>query len=247
MKKIVAGNWKMHGDAAMAEEMVEAVTAVAADLPGHVEVILCPPAPLLLLAAAMIEEPNVKVGGQDCHSLPEGAFTGDISAGLLAEAGAEYVIVGHSERRQGHSESSDLVRKKAARAIRTGLIPIICVGETATDRDSRQAEEVVGAQVRDSLPEEAREGNFLIAYEPVWAIGTGRTPTSDDIRKMHAYILSVTTKRSGLAPEQVFVLYGGSVKGDNAGEIMAIEGVSGVLVGGASLKVDEFCRIMQAA
>ncbi|MDE3060537.1 MAG: triose-phosphate isomerase [Pseudomonadota bacterium] len=241
--KIVAGNWKMHGDAAMAHALVEAVADQAGRAPG-VEVILCPPATLLAQVSTWLIGSAVKLGGQDCHAEAQGAFTGDISAVMLRESGCAYVIVGHSERRQYHRETNEDVRKKSARAIATGLIPIICIGETLSEREAGQAETVVERQLRDSIPDEVAEGRFLLAYEPVWAIGTGKVPTPEDICRMHGHILSVAADRTGLASPGISVLYGGSVKADNAREIMAIQGVSGVLVGGASLKAEEFCKIM---
>ena len=175
---------------------------------------------------------------------PDGAYTGDISAPMLKEAGCAYVIVGHSERRSQHHESSGDVRKKAFRAIRSGLKPIICVGETLHERESGKAEATVVQQVMESLPEEADKGNFVLAYEPVWAIGSGQTPTLANIAEMHSQVTNAAAKCIGSKPEHMRVLYGGSVKADNAAEILATEGVAGVLVGGASLKAEEFCKII---
>lgn len=247
MIKRIIGNWKMHGDAAMAHPLTEAIAEVADKLPPTIEVILCPPTILLSQVAHWLIGSAVKLGGQDCHIQPEGAYTGDISAPMLEGAGCSYVIVGHSERRQYHKESNDTVRQKAARAMKTGMIPIICIGETEAERTSGKTEEILGLQVRECLPEEAKPGNFVLAYEPVWAIGSGKTPTSDDIRQIHGYIASVTSKRSGIPQDKVSVVYGGSVNTDNAQEILATEGVSGVLVGGASLKAELFSRIIAAA
>ena len=273
MKKTIVGNWKMNGAAAMAHPLALAVAAAAADVSGA-EVVVCPPATLLTQVVGWLVGSNVKVGGQDCSSQPYGAYTGDISAAMLHEAGCEYVIVGHSERRQHHQETNDIVRDKAAQAMKTGLVPIICVGETGAERESGKAEEVVGRQVKDSLPlqggglgwgtinelgasgsplpnpppERGRgSAGFLLAYEPVWAIGSGKTPVDDDIWRMHAYILSVASKQTGLAPGAISVLYGGSVNGANAKDILATEHVAGVLVGGASLKEREFTAVIAAA
>jgi triosephosphate isomerase len=247
MQKFIVGNWKMYGDPAAAHPLVEAVAAHAAKLPAGVQVVVCPPSLLAVQVTSWLIGANVKTGGQDCHAQPEGAFTGDVSARMLADSGCAYVIAGHSERRLHHCETSEMVGHKAAAAIAAGLIPIICIGETAEERDTGIAESVVAAQLRQSIPKQAAAGNFVLAYEPVWAIGSGRTPTQGDIARMHAYIVSVATERTGLAAEHIAVLYGGSVKAENARGIMAIAGVSGVLVGGASLKANEFCGIISAA
>lgn len=243
MTKWVVGNWKMHGGAAMAGELVRAVAAAAAQ--SRAEVVVCPPYVLLSHVAQLVSGSAVKLGAQDCHPQAEGAHTGDVSAPMLKEAGCRYVIVGHSERRSAYGESDGLVRHKAAIAQSEGLTPIICVGETLAQREQGVAEALVGQQVRDSIPE--GKGNFLLAYEPVWAIGSGKTPTVDDIEQMHRHIVSVASERTGRAPEAMAVLYGGSVKAANAASIMAAAAVSGVLVGGASLKADEFCGIIAAA
>lgn len=247
MQKIVVGNWKMHGDPAMAGSLVQAVTGEGHRLHPSAEVILCPPSPLLATVGGFLAGSVIKLGAQDCHTQAEGAYTGDVSAPMLKASGCSYVIVGHSERRRYHHESNNDIRLKALAAIKAGLTPIICIGETQGERDNGKAQEVVGQQVRECIPEEAVSGNFILAYEPVWAIGSGKTPTADDIGQMHAYIVSVTAKRTGLAANRVNVLYGGSVNAGNARQIMFTEGVSGVLVGGASLKAEEFCRIIAAA
>jgi triosephosphate isomerase (TIM) len=253
MTKKIVGNWKMHGDTAMAQSLTRAVAEACASLPPAVEVVLCPPAVLIEMVARQLKSAAsaVKTGGQDCHKEAQGAFTGDISAAMLRDAGCSHVILGHSERRLYHHEKNGDVRQKAASAIAAGLTPIICIGESQQERDSGRAQEIVGQQVEASLPDEARlegdSGNFVLAYEPVWAIGSGKIPSADDIRAMHSYIISVASRRIGLAQDKVHVLYGGSVKPDNAREILQIEGVSGVLVGGASVKADEFCRIIHSA
>jgi len=244
-KTIIVGNWKMHGTPELARSLVSAISAQS--FPPDTHIIICPPTTLLATVAPHRIASRVAVGGQDCSAEAEGAFTGDISAAMLKEAGCDYVIIGHSERRQYHGESDALVQKKAARAIAAGLIPIICVGETAAERQAGKAEEVIGGQLKASLPKATGEGNFMLAYEPIWAIGSGKTPTAADIEAMHAHILAVAAKETGLAPSQFSVLYGGSVKAANAAEILAISGVSGVLVGGASLKANEFCAIAAAA
>lgn len=239
----------MYGQRAMAQALVRAVAENCASLPPSVEVVLCPPATLTAEVARLLASlgSRAATGGQDCHGEAEGAYTGDISAAMLKDAGCSHVITGHSERRTRHNETSPEIRLKAASALKAGLTPIICVGENLQERDSGRAQEAVGQQVEASLPAEAVSGNFVLAYEPVWAIGSGKIPSADDIRAMHSYIISVASKRIGLAPERVHVLYGGSVKPENAREILHIQGVSGVLVGGASVKADEFCRIIHSA
>lgn len=246
-KTYIIGNWKMYGDLAMARALVEEVATQAGAMPASVEVILCPPATLVREVADMITGFTVRVGGQDCHEQVDGAFTGDISAAMLKDAGAAYVILGHSERRGGHGETNHAVRHKALRAIKTRLIPIICVGETLVEREAGRAAEVVEQQLWESVPEEARGEVFLVAYEPVWAIGTGKTPTAEDIKQMHRHIAKVLASKVGLAAGAIPVVYGGSVKAENARDILTIEGVSGVLVGGASLKAAEFCKIVKSA
>jgi triosephosphate isomerase len=247
MKKFVVGNWKMHGEPAMAQALAQEVARFCKSLPRSVEVVISPPAPLISMVSAAVERTGVQVGAQDCHAQQEGAFTGDASASMLKAVGASYVIVGHSERRQHHHESNETVRQKATAAIAAGLKPIICIGETLEHRQSGKAESVVEKQVRESLPETVASGNFLLAYEPVWAIGSGQTPSVDDIRKMHLHIKDVAAGATGLRGDQINVLYGGSVKASNAREIMATDGVAGVLVGGASLKAEEFSKIMASA
>lgn len=228
----------MHGTRDMARGLASAIASASTALQDPVQVIICPPAILLDGVAQACAGSRVKWGGQDCHASKEGAFTGNISAPMLKDAGCDYVIVGHSERRQHHGETSAEVSRKAAAAIGCGLIPVICVGETAEERSSGAAEAVVLRQLKESIPDAA--GHFLLAYEPVWAIGSGKTPTARDIAQMHAHIATTVAAR---AP----VLYGGSVKAANAAEILAIQGVSGVLVGGASLVAEEFCDIIRAA
>ncbi len=227
-KKYIIGNWKMHGDPVMALPLVETIIEQAAKKPDNVEVVLCPPATLIGEVARLLIGTDLHIGGQDCHYEAQGAFTGDISASMLKNAGCSYVIVGHSERRHGHAESSETVRKKAEAALQAGLTPIICIGETLAQREAGQAEVVVGEQLRLSLPPITHNPkpitHFLLAYEPVWAIGTGRTATADDILAMHTYIHAQTGGAR-------VVLYGGSVKAANAREILTTEGVSGVLVG----------------
>jgi triosephosphate isomerase len=243
-RKLAAGNWKMNGLAASMAEL-EALIA-GAGTPGC-DVLICPPATLIAAFAAKAAGGAVAIGGQDCHAQASGAHTGDVSAEMLADAGAAYAIVGHSERRADHDENDATVRAKAEAAWRAGLVAIICVGETEAERDAGQATAVVGAQLAGSLPEGATAANTVIAYEPVWAIGTGRTPSLDDIAEMHDFIRSALAGPMGTEADGVRLLYGGSVKPGNAADIFAVSNVDGGLVGGASLKADDFLGIVRAA
>ncbi len=236
MAKIIVGNWKMHGSRALVETLVPAVASFAAGSQSKSEIVLCPPAVLLPLVAKQVQGSFLAVGGQDCSAQAEGAYTGDISAPMLAEAGCRYVIVGHSERRQYYRELNETVKAKAEAAQAAGLIPIICVGEMLAQRESGLAMRYVTQQVRECVP---AGGQFLLAYEPVWAIGSGKVPSATDIEQMHQQILSLLPSAK--------VLYGGSVKAANAQEILHISGVSGVLVGGASVNIEEFCGIIAAS
>jgi len=238
-RPLVAGNWKMNGLRRAAGEL-EKIIAGAHHLKS-VDVMVCPPATLIAGFAALARGSVVAIGAQDCHAAPSGAHTGDISAEMLADAGAVAVIVGHSERRQDHHETDAMVRAKALAARRAGLAPVICVGETRVERDRGRALDVVGAQLDESLPDGAE--NVAIAYEPVWAIGTGLTPTPYDVHGMHAFIRQRLASRYGEAGQGVRILYGGSVKPANARELLAVGDVDGALVGGASLKADEFLAI----
>lgn len=209
-------------------------------------VVVCPPATLLAAVAAQGASSGIMAGGQNCHVEASGAHTGEVSASMLADAGAQYVIVGHSERRADNHETDDLVRAKAEAAIGAGLKPIICVGETEAERDAGKAESVVAAQLASSVPEAAGQHELIVAYEPIWAIGTGRTPSNDDIRQMHASIRDRLVGRFGEKGAQIRILYGGSLKPVNAREILAIENVNGGLVGGASLLAKDFYTIISA-
>jgi triosephosphate isomerase len=223
------------------------VAAAIADRPPAARVAICPPATLLhRLSEAMAGE-SVLVGGQDCHPAASGAHTGDISAAMLVDAGARLVILGHSERRDAHQERDALVAAKVEAALAAGLEPIVCVGETLAQRDAGQAEAVVTAMARASLPAALAGQAFAVAYEPVWAIGTGRTPTLQDITLIHAALRAVLVERFGDHGAAVPILYGGSVKPDNAREILATPEVGGALVGGASLKAADFLAIIGAA
>lgn len=251
MAKLYIANWKMCGEPAMALQWAEAmVRLLGATWQGEKQVVVCPPAPLLPLLKSALSASSIALGGQNCHAQPEGAYTGEISAPLLRAVGCDYVLVGHSERRALCGETSEIVRQKAARAIASGLIPVICIGETAQQRAEGQTLEVIQQQIDESLPEGASAQHFVLAYEPVWAIGSGKVPTLDEIAQVHAAIIAHVAQRIGLASPaeigQVTVLYGGSVKPDNAKDILAVAGVSGVLVGGASLKADDFYTIVES-
>jgi triosephosphate isomerase len=243
-RPLVAGNWKMNGLRAARAEL-DAIIAGAADLPAEVDILVCPPATLIADFAARARGSRVAIGGQDCHAEPCGAHTGDIAAEMLADAGAVAVIVGHSERRKDHRETDAAVRAKALAAHRAGLTAIVCVGETLAEREAGQAPAVVRRQLKRSLPDDGAE-RIVIAYEPIWAIGTGQTPTAGDIRDMHRFIRQRLCARYDTAGEGIRILYGGSVKPGNADEILPIEDVDGALIGGASLKASEFLAIAAA-
>ena len=245
-RPLIAGNWKMFGLEASLDE-ARAVAAAIAARPPAARVAICPPTTLLhRLSDAMAGE-SVLVGGQDCHTKPSVAHTGDVSAAMLADAGARLVILGHSERRAAYDESDALVSAKVEAALAAGLEPIVCCGETCEQRDAGQAEAVVTAMARGSLPASLAGQAFAVAYEPVWAIGTGRTPTGAEIAAIHAALRAVLVERFGQHGATVPILYGGSVKPDNAREILATAEVGGALVGGASLKASDFLAIIEAA
>ena len=238
-RPLVAGNWKMNGLSASVGELRK-IIAGAGQL-GNVDVMVCPPATLLAGFAAAARGSRVAIGAQDCHTAVAGAYTGDIAAEMLKDAGAQAVIVGHSERRHYHGESDAMVRDKALAARRAGLAPIICVGETRAERDAGHARAVVRGQIEGSSPDGTPD--FTIAYEPVWAIGTGLTPTPRDVADMHGFIRQMLSARYGEAAQQIRILYGGSVKPSNAAELLAVDNVDGALVGGASLTAEEFLPI----
>ncbi len=240
-RPIVIGNWKMNGLAASVAELEGTITAAEAGT--GADVMICPPATLLTNFAGAAQRTPVKIGAQDCHPAASGAHTGDLSPEMLADAGASAVIVGHSERRADHGESDALVRAKAEAAHRAGLVAIICVGETEAQRDAGDAETVVGAQLEGSLPPDISAENTIVAYEPVWAIGTGRTPTLGDIEAMHGFIRRRVEGLRGNVAAKTRLLYGGSVKPSNAAEILGVSDVDGALVGGASLKAADFAGI----
>lgn len=242
---LIAGNWKMNGTSAALGE-IRSLGEKLAQTPPRCTVVICPPATLLERLSDLVAPMGIVTGGQDCHAAPNGAHTGDISAPMLADAGAQYAIVGHSERRADHAETDEIVRAKANAAMGAGLIPIICVGETEAERDAGKAESVVLGQLAGSVPADWRDDGIVIAYEPVWAIGTGRTPTAADIAQMHDTIRRDLGQRFGDKGQATRILYGGSMKPANAAEILAIANVNGGLVGGASLLANDFHAIISA-
>ena len=243
MKKLAAGNWKMNGTTA---SLAEVTALIAAHPISACEMLLCPPATLLAQMNYAARGSNLKIGGQDCHPKASGAHTGDISAAMLKDAGATYVILGHSERRADHGETSALVKAKAEAALAASLIAIVCLGETEAQRDAGDTLDLCGTQLHGSLPTGASAANLVVAYEPVWAIGTGRTPTIPQIAEVHAYLRAELVKALGEDGIGVRILYGGSVKPSNAVEIFAVKDVDGALVGGASLKAADFGAIVAA-
>ena len=246
--RLVAGNWKMNGLSSASGELEAIMRGLAARSTENVEMAICPPATLVFGFAERAQGGALMIGGQDCHAAASGAHTGDVAAEMLADAGATLVIVGHSERRADHGETNDVVRAKAEAAARAGLKAIICVGETEAERDAGRALEVVTSQALESLPEGASADQVSIAYEPVWAIGTGRTAEASDIAEMHGALRSAIEKKLGAdVAGAMRLLYGGSVKPGNAAEIFNTADVDGGLIGGASLKADDFLAIVDAA
>ena len=244
-RALIAGNWKMYGVHAWLDE-ARRVTQCLQDNPTPARVAICPPATLIHRLAQTLDGGPVLVGAQDCRPEPEGAFTGDVSAEMLADAGAKLVVLGHSERRTAYTEDDALISRKVEAALRAGLEPIVCVGEQLAQREAGDALAVVGAQVAESLPDVLQGKPFAVAYEPVWAIGTGLTPTLEEIEEMHQAIRGVLDTRFPGAGAVTPVLYGGSVKPSNARDILAIGEVDGALVGGASLKAEDFLKIVRA-
>jgi triosephosphate isomerase len=244
-RPLVAGNWKMNGLRVSAVELGK-IRAGAGDLLTKVDLMICPPATLIMTFAQAAAGSKIEIGGQDCHAEPSGAFTGDISAEMLADLGARAVIVGHSERRTLHKETDADVRAKAEAAWRAGLTAIVCIGEIRAERDAGQTLAVLGRQLDGSLPDGVTAARLVVAYEPVWAIGTGLTPTAADVAQAHQFVRKRIVERHGAVGNAVRVLYGGSVKPANAKELMAVANVDGALVGGASLKADDFLGIAAA-
>jgi triosephosphate isomerase (TIM) len=243
IRPLIAGNWKMNGLKASMGEF-EAMLTGAADVAAKADLLVCPPATLIAAFAEKARHSKtLRVGAQDCHPKPSGANTGDISAEMLGDAGACTIIVGHSERRADHGESDLLVREKAEAAWRAGLTAIVCIGETQHQRDGGQTLDICGGQLNISLPDGARSDNLVVAYEPVWAIGTGLTPTAGDVEQIHSFIRKLLITRFNAEGARIRILYGGSVKPSNARELMAVANVNGALVGGASLKAADFLAI----
>lgn len=246
IRPLVAGNWKMHGTSASMPELHAIANGFMQGLDTETAALICVPATLLARAADVLESSPVKVGGQDCHVNDSGAHTGDISAPMLKDAGASFVIVGHSERRTDHAETDAIVHAKAEAAWRAGLIAIICIGETKAEREAGNTLSVLSRQIAGSVPASATPKNTVVAYEPVWAIGTGLTPTPQDVAEAHAHIRAELSKLIGERASGMRILYGGSVKPSNARELLAIDNVNGALVGGASLKAADFLAIAEA-
>jgi triosephosphate isomerase len=240
MRQLIAGNWKMFG--LTQEAAAIATPLLAAGLLGR-DLLVCPPATQIAAVARILAGSPVAVGGQDCHTEVQGAHTGDISAVMLRDAGASHVILGHSERRQNHGETDELVQAKVRAAVAAGLTPIVCVGESDAERQAGWETGVVGKQLKGSLPDDFAG---IVAYEPVWAIGTGRTATEGDVAAMHRFIRETLVSRFGAAGESVLILYGGSVRPANAASLLAVPHVGGALVGGASLNAGQFLEIARA-
>jgi triosephosphate isomerase (TIM) len=242
MRQLIAGNWKMH---MLRQPAVELATAVRDGARGLTcDLLVCPPFTVIEPVARVLAGSPVSVGGQDCHTARQGAHTGDIAPTMLRDAGASWVILGHSERRQNHGETDELVREKVLAAVEAGLTPIVCVGETEDQRSGGQETEVVGWQLAGSLP---KPFAGVVAYEPVWAIGTGKTATEQDVAAMHAFIREELVRQFGDAGQGILILYGGSMRPQNAASLLAVPHVGGGLIGGASLKADDFLAIARAA
>lgn len=245
-RPLIAGNWKMNGLKTSGAEL-QAIIAASVPIARKADLLICPPATLVQAFATRARGSAVAIGGQDCHSAESGAHTGDISAEMLKDAGAWFVIVGHSERRADHGEQDSDVKAKVLAAWRAGLTAIACVGETQAERDAGKTLDVVGRQLAGSLPDGATAKTLVVAYEPVWAIGTGLTPTVKDVEQVHGFIRETLKKRFGEEGAGMRILYGGSVKPSNAAELLAVPNVNGALIGGASLKAADFLAIASAA
>lgn len=246
IRPLVAGNWKMNGSLAMATGLVGDIAARHRQASLKVDLLLCPPYPYVATVSGLLSGTGISLGGQDCHTAASGAHTGDVSAAMLADLGCRHVILGHSERRADHGEASALIAAKAKAAVAAGLTAIICVGETEAQRNAGDELKIVESQIIESIPSGIGSENLVVAYEPVWAIGTGKTPTVADVAAMHRHIRALVAARVP-GGAGVRILYGGSVKPSNAAELMAVPEVNGALVGGASLKAEDFWAIAEGA
>jgi triosephosphate isomerase len=242
VRPLVAGNWKMNGQREQLNEL-KAMGEGALSLAGKIDMLICPPATLLYVATALLTDSPLEIGAQDCHTAQSGAYTGDISAAMIADCFGTHVIVGHSERRTLHGENDALVCAKAEAAHAAELTAIVCIGETEAERKGGQTLDVLETQLAGSVPDGATSENTVIAYEPVWAIGTGLTPTAADVAEAHAFMRKELVARFGAEGSKIRILYGGSVKPSNAAELMAVDNVDGALIGGASLKSSDFLAI----
>jgi triosephosphate isomerase len=242
VRPLVAGNWKMNGTRDSLNEL-KAIAEGVGSLTEKIDALICPPVTLLYVATALVTDSPLKIGAQDCHTAQSGAFTGDVSAAMIADCFGTHVIVGHSERRTLHGESDALVRTKAEAAWASDLVAIVCIGETEAQRRGGETLDVLKTQLAGSVPNGATAKNTVIAYEPVWAIGTGLTPTADDVAEAHAFMRKELSARFGAEGGKMRILYGGSVKPSNAAELMGIANVDGALIGGASLKSADFLAI----
>lgn len=246
VKPLVAGNWKMNGMQSSLQEIITINSGDMQDYGDKIDTLLCVPNTILQLAAHVCASGKLDIGAQDCHTAKSGAHTGDVSAEMLVDAGASHVIVGHSERRTDHHEDDQIVKAKAEAGNRGGMVSIICIGETEEERKTHRTLRVLGDQLAGSMPDDSTADKIVVAYEPVWAIGTGLVPSADDVADAHTYIRETLKKRFGAEGAKMRILYGGSVKPGNATELMSIKDVDGALVGGASLKADDFLGICAA-
>ena len=246
IRPLVAGNWKMNGTRASLDQIKAMAEGVKGELSAKVETLICPPATLLYVATALCDDSPLLIGAQDCHQKQSGAHTGDLSAEMIADCFGTHVIVGHSERRTDHAESDALVRAKTEAARSAELVAIVCIGETGDERKAGKTLDVLKRQLAESLPDAATAEDTVIAYEPVWAIGTGLTPTAADVEEAHAFMRKELVARFADAGAKMRILYGGSVKPSNAKELMGVANVDGALIGGASLKAEDFLAIYRA-
>ncbi|MGH6810316.1 MAG: triose-phosphate isomerase [Ensifer adhaerens] len=246
IRPLVAGNWKMNGTRASLDQIKAMAEGVKGDLSGKVDTLICPPATLLYVATALCDDSPLMIGAQDCHQKQSGAHTGEVSAEMIADCFGTHVIVGHSERRTDHAEHDGVVRAKTDAAHAADLIAIVCIGETGDERKAGKTLDVLKRQLAESLPDSATAENTVIAYEPVWAIGTGLTPTAADVEEAHAFMRKELVSRFADAGGKMRILYGGSVKPSNARELMGVANVDGALIGGASLKAEDFLAIYRA-